>query len=201
MQDKNDGKPLCNACGLYFSKNDAPRPKVLWKNDEQQQGQGLVIGANGIAMPAPCHGATASAHGPGFGSGGAGSGSGSMTDAAQHLSQLQQSALQHMQQQQQHQQLLLFTQQRAAAVAGSTAAAMLAGTAGSLNLSASIAGRLDNSSDFRLHVQLTCTSCVYVDCAVLLCFCSRGSDLPLCLVFLRWLSMRCHIIETALRRP
>ncbi len=33
-KDKNDGRPLCNACGLYFSKNDAPRPKVLWKQDE-----------------------------------------------------------------------------------------------------------------------------------------------------------------------
>ena len=33
-KDKNDGKPLCNACGLYFSKNDAPRPKILWKQDE-----------------------------------------------------------------------------------------------------------------------------------------------------------------------
>lgn len=27
-KDKADGKPLCNACGLYASKNDAPRPKV-----------------------------------------------------------------------------------------------------------------------------------------------------------------------------
>lgn len=33
-KDKHDGKPLCNACGLYFSKNEAPRPKILWKQDE-----------------------------------------------------------------------------------------------------------------------------------------------------------------------
>ena len=32
---------LCNACGLYLAKNDAPRPKMLWKRsggeDQQQQ--------------------------------------------------------------------------------------------------------------------------------------------------------------------
>lgn len=33
-KDKHDGLPLCNACGLYLSKNDAPRPKVLWKSAE-----------------------------------------------------------------------------------------------------------------------------------------------------------------------
>ena len=33
-KDKNDGKPLCNACGLYHAKNDAPRPKMLWRTDE-----------------------------------------------------------------------------------------------------------------------------------------------------------------------
>lgn len=32
-KDKNDGRPLCNACGLYYSKNDAMRPKLLWKED------------------------------------------------------------------------------------------------------------------------------------------------------------------------
>eukprot|EP00898_Chlorokybus_atmophyticus_P004513 jgi/Chlat1/5062/Chrsp33S05068 len=30
-KDKHGGGPLCNACGLYFAKNDAPRPKMLWK--------------------------------------------------------------------------------------------------------------------------------------------------------------------------
>ncbi|GMH44794.1 hypothetical protein BSKO_12746 [Bryopsis sp. KO-2023] len=31
-KNKQDGLPLCNACGLYLAKNDAPRPKVLWKS-------------------------------------------------------------------------------------------------------------------------------------------------------------------------
>lgn len=31
-KDKHTGKPLCNACGLYYSKNDAPRPMSLWRN-------------------------------------------------------------------------------------------------------------------------------------------------------------------------
>jgi len=31
-KDKHSGKPLCNACGLYFSKNDVPRPLSLWRN-------------------------------------------------------------------------------------------------------------------------------------------------------------------------
>lgn len=26
------GQHLCNACGLYLAKNDAPRPAVLWKS-------------------------------------------------------------------------------------------------------------------------------------------------------------------------
>lgn len=30
-KDKHSGKPLCNACGLYYSKNDAPRPMSLWR--------------------------------------------------------------------------------------------------------------------------------------------------------------------------
>jgi len=30
-KNKNGGLPLCNACGLYFAKNEAPRPKELWK--------------------------------------------------------------------------------------------------------------------------------------------------------------------------
>lgn len=34
-KDKQDGRPLCNACGLYLSKNSAPRPKVLWKYNER----------------------------------------------------------------------------------------------------------------------------------------------------------------------
>lgn len=46
-QDKNDGKPLCNACGLYHAKNDAPRPKLLWRADE---GGGIVAASSGISL-------------------------------------------------------------------------------------------------------------------------------------------------------
>lgn len=41
-KDKHDGRPLCNACGLYFSKNDMPRPKILWKSDD------LALAAAGL---------------------------------------------------------------------------------------------------------------------------------------------------------
>ncbi|QDZ25178.1 hypothetical protein HOP50_16g77240 [Chloropicon primus] len=32
-KNKNGGLPLCNACGLYFSKNDAMRPRELWRGE------------------------------------------------------------------------------------------------------------------------------------------------------------------------
>lgn len=37
-KNKQDGLPLCNACGLYLAKNDAPRPKVLWKAGPDEPG-------------------------------------------------------------------------------------------------------------------------------------------------------------------
>ena len=36
-KDKNGGQPLCNACGLYLAKNDAHRPKLLWKREDHLQ--------------------------------------------------------------------------------------------------------------------------------------------------------------------
>lgn len=36
-KDKKSGLPLCNACGLYFAKNDADRPSSLWKADQKSE--------------------------------------------------------------------------------------------------------------------------------------------------------------------
>ena len=36
-KNKVGGLPLCNACGLYSAKNDAPRPKELWKQNLEAQ--------------------------------------------------------------------------------------------------------------------------------------------------------------------
>lgn len=53
-KDKVDGRPLCNACGLYHSKNDTPRPKILWKAEDGPMPPGYFAaqpsdsGANGF---------------------------------------------------------------------------------------------------------------------------------------------------------
>ena len=45
-KDKNGMGALCNACGLYSAKNDAHRPKLLWKTEEEQQQQpAAAVGA------------------------------------------------------------------------------------------------------------------------------------------------------------
>jgi hypothetical protein len=36
-KDRHDGSPLCNACGLYYAKNEAHRPKVSWSRACQRQ--------------------------------------------------------------------------------------------------------------------------------------------------------------------
>ena len=32
-KERDGGGSLCNACGLYLAKNDAPRPKMLSRKD------------------------------------------------------------------------------------------------------------------------------------------------------------------------
>ncbi|KAK9867136.1 hypothetical protein WJX84_000253 [Apatococcus fuscideae] len=34
-KSSSDGQPLCNACGLYFSKNHQDRPKDLWQREHE----------------------------------------------------------------------------------------------------------------------------------------------------------------------
>ena len=52
-KERDGGGSLCNACGLYLAKNDAPRPKMLWR----RAGTGEEGEANPettkIAEPAP----------------------------------------------------------------------------------------------------------------------------------------------------
>ncbi|KAK9816409.1 hypothetical protein WJX74_010550 [Apatococcus lobatus] len=38
-KNSSDGQPLCNACGLYFSKNHQVRPKDLWQRDHEANQQ------------------------------------------------------------------------------------------------------------------------------------------------------------------
>lgn len=70
-KDKSDGKPLCNACGLYHAKNDAPRPKMLWRTDENGNpipGSSSLLNLNGCAGngngPSPSGSAAAAATQP-----------------------------------------------------------------------------------------------------------------------------------------
>jgi hypothetical protein len=80
-KDKHDGKPLCNACGLYFSKNDAPRPKSLWKAEEGCQMDGVEgeFGNTGPSTTGGGHGANGtSSMAPGQG-GAQGAGEGAAT--------------------------------------------------------------------------------------------------------------------------
>ena len=63
-KDKHDGRPLCNACGLYFSKNDAPRPKILWKAEEGCVMDG-VEGQFGLDQPPPTGPSNPSTNPPG----------------------------------------------------------------------------------------------------------------------------------------
>ncbi|KAJ9514854.1 hypothetical protein QJQ45_028601 [Haematococcus lacustris] len=87
-KDRHDGKPLCNACGLYYSKNDAPRPKALWKAEEgcQMDGQEGDFGngptpastMGGLHGHASMHGGRLAMHPGGhfLGAGGVGGGGG-----------------------------------------------------------------------------------------------------------------------------
>ncbi len=92
-KDKHDGRPLCNACGLYYSKNDAPRPKILWKAEEgcvmdgvegqfgidhQNAAANAAAGAAGAAGGQPQLPGAAPLGGAGVVAGGMGAGSGAV---------------------------------------------------------------------------------------------------------------------------
>ena len=61
-KERVGGGSLCNACGLYLAKNDAPRPAMLWRRGGVQ-GESAAPGGGGaptavptpapIAMPTP----------------------------------------------------------------------------------------------------------------------------------------------------
>jgi hypothetical protein len=50
---------LCNACGLYLAKNDAPRPKMLWRrgsgSGEYQANHATNVIHTADADPAPAN--------------------------------------------------------------------------------------------------------------------------------------------------
>ena len=33
-KDRRGSGALCNACGLYYAKNESHRPRLLWRRDE-----------------------------------------------------------------------------------------------------------------------------------------------------------------------
>ncbi|GJP41430.1 hypothetical protein CLOM_g1109 [Closterium sp. NIES-68] len=46
------GQHLCNACGLYLAKNDAPRPSVLWKKESHGPTDSSCSGQTSVAPKA-----------------------------------------------------------------------------------------------------------------------------------------------------
>ena len=42
-KERDGGGSLCNACGLYLAKNDAPRPKMLWRRGGPGDEEGEAI--------------------------------------------------------------------------------------------------------------------------------------------------------------
>jgi len=60
-KNKNGGLPLCNACGLYFSKNDAMRPRELWRGSSDTSAINAPAAATTAPPPAPSPAATPSA--------------------------------------------------------------------------------------------------------------------------------------------
>ena len=47
-KDRHSGLPLCNACGLYASKNDHPRPSRLWHEGQQIPVEGEGDSGGGV---------------------------------------------------------------------------------------------------------------------------------------------------------
>jgi len=62
-KNKNGGLPLCNACGLYFSKNDAMRPRELWRGSSDTSAINASA-ATTAPSPAPSPAVTPSAAAP-----------------------------------------------------------------------------------------------------------------------------------------
>ena len=52
-KERDGGGSLCNACGLYLAKNDAPRPKMLWRRTGTGEEGEANPETTKIAEPAP----------------------------------------------------------------------------------------------------------------------------------------------------